>query len=250
MASEASCPMRRSVGLCSTSVEGVEMGTEKRVICLANSRKLSGRCIAGVEIVGGKTAGWIRLVSDRENMEVSEWERQYENGRDPKVMDIIDIPLLRHQPWRHQNENWLLDSGYYWRRTGKAKWKHLEFLAYVGYYLWVDGFSSYSGKNDRIPDNRNDSLKDSLCLIHVDRLELRVFAPGEAFGNAKRRVQARFEHTGAEYALWVTDPRYERKYLRMPDGGYHLGESYMTISLAEPYRGHVYKLVAAIVERC
>ena len=241
--------MRRSVGLCSKSVEGIEMGIQKRIVCLANSRKLSGRCIAGVEIVDGKTAGWIRPVSDRKNMEVSEWERQYENGRDPKVMDIIDISLLRHQPWRYQNENWLLDPGYYWRRVGRVKWKHLQSLASVDCSLWSDGFSTYIGRNDQIPDSRSDSLKNSLCLIPVDRLELRVCAPGEAFGNTKRRVQARFDYMGVGYALWVTDPKYERKYLRMPDGGYDLGESYMTISLIEPFQGYIYKVVAAIIER-
>ena len=226
------------------------MSVEKCVICLANSRKLSGRCVAGVEIVDGKTAGWIRPVSDRENMEVSEWERQYENGRDPKVMDVMAIPLLRHKPWRHQTENWLLDPGYYWRKTGKVKWKHLAPLASVDYPLWIDGFSTYNGKNDQIPNSCAESLDDSLRLIHVNHITLRVFAPREAFGDAKRRVQARFEYMGTEYALWVTDPKYERRYLCMSDGSYDLRESYMTISLVEPYRGHIYKLVAAIIERC
>ena len=242
--------MRRSGGgVCSTSVKGLKMGVEKRVMCLANSRKLSGRCVAGVEIVDEKTAGWIRPISDRENMEVSEWERQYENGRDPKVMDIIGVPLLRHKPWRYQNENWLLDSQYYWRKINRARWEHLAPLVSADYSLWIDGFSTSHGKNDRIPDSRAESLDDSLRLVHVDRISLRVFAPGEEFGNRKRRVQARFDYMGTEYALWVTDPECERKYLPGFDGEYSLGERYMTISLGEPYRGHVYKIVAAIIER-
>ncbi len=51
--------------------------TTKRIVCLANSRKLQGRCIAGRELVSGKPAAWIRPVSDREHEEVSEYERQY-----------------------------------------------------------------------------------------------------------------------------------------------------------------------------
>ena len=72
--------------------------------------------------------------------------------------------------------------------------------------------------------------------------------PGEAFGNNKRRVQGRFRHAETQYALWVTDPRYERKYLSKLDGTYELGECYITISLEEPYQDSCYKLVATIFE--
>jgi hypothetical protein len=81
----------------------------KRIACLANSRKPSGRCIAGIEVADQQRKGWIRPVSDRPNQAVSEYERQYEDGSDPTVLDIIDVPLLRHTPHTFQRENWLLD---------------------------------------------------------------------------------------------------------------------------------------------
>ncbi len=85
------------------------MATTKRILCLANSRKLSGRCVAGVEFTGGRPAGWMRPVSTREHQEVSEYERQYPDGSDPRPLDIIDIPLLEHRLQDYQQENWLLD---------------------------------------------------------------------------------------------------------------------------------------------
>ena len=92
------------------------------------------------------------------------------------------------------------------------------------------------------------SVSSSLRLIRVDALELRVFAPGEAFGNSKRRVQGRFDHAGNDYALWITDPVYERGYLSKLDGSYELGACYMTVNLGEPYEGSYHKLLAAIIE--
>ena len=55
----------------------------KRVVCLANSRKLSGRCVAGKELVSDRPLRWLRPVSNREHEEVSEYERQYEDGSGP-----------------------------------------------------------------------------------------------------------------------------------------------------------------------
>ena len=101
-----------------------------------------------------------------------------------------------------------------------------------------------NGQNDKVPLS---SISDSLRLIWVERLELAVFKPGEAFGNAKRRVQGRVEISGQEYALWVTDPAGEKEYRAKLDGTYATGESYLTISLGERYKGACYKLIAAVI---
>ena len=88
----------------------------KRIACLANSRKPQGRCIAGKEILGNEQlGGWIRPVSDRPGEEVSQIERQYENGGGPQLLDVIDIPLRLALPKNHQQENWLLDPDRRWR---------------------------------------------------------------------------------------------------------------------------------------
>lgn len=221
----------------------------KRMICLANSRKLNGRCIAGRELLEDEPGEWIRPVSSRQHEEVSEYERQYEDGSDPRVLDVIDVPLLQHAGHTYQRENWLLDPEYYWVKVGRLFWQQLGPLVAPPRSLWINGYSTYHGSNDKMPLEVAESLTSSLQFIHVDGMDLQVFAPGEAFGNRKRRVQAWFRYGGDDYAFWVTDPTYERRFLAQSDGTYHLGQSYLTVSLGEPYNGETFKLVATILER-
>ena len=221
----------------------------KRIVCLANSRKLQGRCIAGRELVAGRPGPWIRPVSSRQNQEVSEYERQYKDGSDPKLLDVIDIPLLEHRPNNFQQENWLLDPKYYWTKVSTCSWAELGQFSEGAGPLWKNGARTYNGVNDQIPLHEAATETNSLKLIHVDALRLHVYAPGEVFGNAKRRVQASFHFGGTDYSLWVTDPNIERPYLAQTDGHFDVGECYLTISLGEPYREHCYKLVAAVMKR-
>jgi hypothetical protein len=225
------------------------MAIVKRLVCLAHSRKLNGRCVAGIELSGNRRVGWIRPVSAREHEEVSEYERQYEDGSDPQVLDVMNVPLVEARPKGSQQENWLLDPNQYWQKVTRVSWSDLERLVDPVNPLWIDGNSTYNGRNDRIPIAQANGLTSSLRLVRVDQLTLAVFKPGEAFGNPKRRVQGRFVHSGTEYRLWITDPHYEREYLAKSDGEYEIGESYVTVSLGEPHNDACYKLVAAIMER-
>lgn len=111
-------------------------------------------------------------------------------------MDIIDVPLHEPRPKDYQQENWLLDPNQYWVRVGRFPWAELEQLADKSGTLWLNGFHTYSGHNDQIPVDQAVTLVNSLKLVHVDAMQLKVFKPGEAFGNPKRRVQAQFQFSG------------------------------------------------------
>ena len=224
------------------------MAITKRIVCLANSRKLHGRCVAGVELPAGKEVRWIRPVSARENQEVSEYERQYQDGSDPTLLDIIDVPLLEHRPTDHQQENWVLDPQYYWDKVGVFERADLNKISERGGTLWRNGISTSKGRNDRIPTDQASAETNSLKLVHVDNLELRVFAPPTAFGTSKRRVQARFRFDGSAYALWITDPHIEQEFLAKADGVYSYGNCFLTVSLGEPFDNFCYKLVAAVLK--
>ncbi len=217
----------------------------KRIVCLANSRKFSGRCITGKELGSG---AWIRPISARASQEVSEYERDYQDGTGPAVLHVIDVPLIEARPKGYQSENWLLNPKYYWERViAEEPAVDLASLVDAVPTLWTNGTSSSVGTNDRIETKAAAGLTTSLSLIEVDRATLRVFAPGAPYGNAKRRVQISFVHRGEPYALWVTDPIVEAEYLKRQDGSYRIGGRYLTVSLGEPKDGFAYKLVAAVI---
>ena len=215
--------------------------TTRRIVCLANSRKPGGTCVAGRELSRASGA-WIRPVSARRGQEVSSFERRCEDGSDPGLLDILDVPLLRHQPEGHQSENWLLDPDHRWVKRGRCLWESLSGLGEIGGGLWEDGFHSTDGTNDRIPEMRAVRQSSSLKLIHVDNLQLEVSRP-----HLKKQVRGHFEFDGSGYGLRVTDPDIERRFTAL--GVYDLPDCYLTVSLAEPWRQFCYKLVAAVMLR-
>lgn len=132
---------------------------------------------------------------------------------------------------------------------GRLSLPDLPVLADTAGPLWLDGYSVYNGLNDKISLGFVNSTENTLKLVHVDGLQISVFKPAEAFGNAKRRVRGCFSLGGSRYCLWITDPAYEKKYLAKLDGTYSVGECFLTVSLGEPFSGAVYKLIASIIEK-
>ena len=219
----------------------------KRIVCLANSRKMSGRCVAGRELVNGVPGGWVRPVSARPQQEVSLTEQRYQGGGEPQLLDIVDIPLVAARPGAHQPENWLLNPDFYWTKQGCFDVARRPSLLDPPAPLWLNGIHTYNGRNDEIPTEWLPNLGGSLRFIWVPSLRIQVFQPRAAFGDARRRVQAQFSYGQVEYRLWVTDPPVEERYLAVPDGVHELGPSYLTVSVGEPFGDSCYKLVAAVI---
>ena len=59
-----------------------------RIICLANSFKHGGRCVASMDEQGN----WIRPVS-RSKKRAIDKETRFLYGKEPEILDILDVPL-------------------------------------------------------------------------------------------------------------------------------------------------------------
>lgn len=224
------------------------MPETKRIVCLANSRKHSGRCIAGKEVFTDGYGKWIRPVSARPSAEVSEEERRYENGVSPRVLDIIQVPIIGARPQLYQSENYVIDADFYWAKDGELSWGDVKPLVDQPVPLWASGDSTYYGSNDRVNVAIAAKLDNSLLLIEPEDLTIKVVTEGAAFGNPKRRVRADFRHLGTYYSLIVTDPVAEKTLLAKANAEYTPKDTYLCISLGEVHSdGWCYKLVASVM---
>ncbi len=222
----------------------------KRIVCLANSRKYNGRCIAGKEVISdGRLGGWIRPVSARETGEVAPNECGYQDGSSPRVLDIIDVPVTEAQPGGYQQENWLLAPNLNWKKVGRFNASELTHFIDTEESLWPDGYSSSYGENDRVPSMLANSLRDSLRLIRVERLEI---SPESVYANNRRRLRGRFRHADQDYSLVITDTFYENEFFSEPPPSDYTDERLLTVSLGEPFESYgytySYKLIAAVIE--
>ena len=221
------------------------MPITKTIVCLANSRKMSGRCLAGKVVKQGGFGEWIRPVSARESQEVSEEERRYEDGADPKLLDVVQVELLASRPHAHQSENYVIDTQYYWKRKGKVSWSAIQSAVDHPSTLWINGNHSYNGLNDRVPEVDARGLRGSLLLIRPQNCMISAAIEGGQY--RKRKVRTTFEYNNEKYAIAVTDPVIEREFLGKENGEYQIGEALLCVSLGEPYQGYCYKLVAAVI---
>lgn len=227
------------------------MGYTKTIVCLANSRKPpSGRCVAGREVTSLGFGAWIRPVSARPTQEISEEERRYQDGTDPKVLDVIAIEMIGAQPQHHQQENHLIDEGYYWVKQRTISWRDLQAAVEdPAGPLWLNGYSSSYGHNDQVPEDSLSGLSRSLYLVRPDELTLVVALEGGDFGPVRRRVRVRFDLSGQRYCVVVTDPWMERQCLAGNDGETEIDDALLCVSLGESFYGFAYKLAAAVITR-
>ena len=220
----------------------------KTIICLANSRKMPGHSVAGKEIVAGKIGAWIRPVSGRPAGELSEEDRHFENGQEPKLLDIIRIAIVEARPRGYQSENYLIDDSDYWTKVGEASWDDLQSaLDSVSGPLRDDSSSSFNGLHDRVEETVANALGSSLRLVGVSDLKITVAVEGSELVGSRRKVRGRFTLNGTQYYLAVTDPVIERSYLEGADGEFSTGPVVLCISFGEPYRGYAYKMIAGVI---
>ncbi len=245
------------------------------MLCLANSRKRRGRCVAGIDLNTGK---WIRPVSARH--EGSLFENQFfvgeeETGEDSLVpvgynpqwaapFDLIHLAVRQPYPLPHHPEDWILDERETWIWISRGlKEKHISVLK--AEVEKSDTELIFGGQETKVPYARfsQSPVEASLALIKLDSATVVVKQHPE---KPRKQLRLRFSHKGVAYAFPLTDPALDATLETSPIGEYpiqSLGKDpsrlYAVVSLSEPFNKPreerlnskeriCYKIVATVLE--
>lgn len=219
------------------------------MVCLANSKKLNGRCVAGLRTNG---QGWLRPISDTEDGTLSRNDYALDGGGETEVLDVVNVPVLWPRPEPHQPENWVIDGSQWWKFAGSA---NKDFASLLAAYLATSPLL-FGSTSDRIPfsELQRSPASESLALIVPGDLE---WSTGTNPFSGRYQARALFVYRSVFYNLVVTDPVWNKRLtdIGCESGRYESdlakeGRILLTISLGEPFRldGCCYKLVAGVVE--
>jgi len=224
----------------------------RRIVCLANSRKPDGRCVAGKLYAQGKFGAWLRPISFREGEELSEQERHISRGVEPALLDVLEFAVSKHKPSAHQPENFTINPQHKFRKVGRISAEELLKVIDKPTNLWIMGYQSKTfGKNDIVPPDRISEVSNSLYLINPYTFTIQVVQRINSL-----QVRGQFSHLGADYNLRITDPIVEERFIPKGVGEYKINDVLLTISLAEklftvasnPSSSGYYKLIAGVID--
>lgn len=228
-------------------------------ICLANSDKLGGRCIAGIKTDG---TGWVRLVSGKPDGTL--YLDDYQLERSPQMFEVVAVECVRPQPKPYQPENWIV---------ARTKWQFLGFPSRSLLNRLLKPELEQSATAPDLLGNGSDRLDYTWVKQHPAIASLTYVKPTnvawmiQSEGD-RRRYRARFTLNQQEYNLSITDPAWKAQIeaVQPPAGAYsaatllnlaqpHLSVDHLrfTISLGEPFspsRSEPYacfKVIAAVI---
>ena len=216
-------------------------------ICLANSRKLGCRCVAGIR---ADTGEWVRPISDLQHGELSSTHRQLSTHGEPENFDLIRIGVSQHSPTNSQPENWRID-GTSWELVSRPAPSRLQHLLQAQLYRNALLFGCSS---DRIAVEKFKSAPAPESLALVKPQDPTWVSTTTMYG--KRQARVRFKLNIVSYDLVLTDPPFEG-IVKQLDPGDHTSADVgirneetllLTISLGEEFYGNYYKLVAAVLK--
>jgi hypothetical protein len=214
------------------------------IICLANSRKLRGRCVAGLRVDG---CGWLRPVGTLPDGTLYPPDYMLDDSTEAGLLDVIQVGVRFLRPEPHQPENWVID-GSHWMLLSRPMGNN---LTQVLQNAIVNGHELLNGFSDRVSyaSLQQQPATASLALIAPDTIDLYHQLSYRGRPQARGRFTLGVGAQASLYDLAITDPRWEgvviyqgHRILRQAETKF-----LVTISLGEPFGLNCYKLIAAII---
>lgn len=211
-----------------------------RFVCLANSIKEGGRCLAGIqlnnnnepiiEINGPK---WIRPICKTQHGKVyTYWVTHI------TLLDIVEIEITGYpaKP-SYQSENVFFKDDDL-KVVGRYERDNLNTLCDNHYYIFSNWAKALSVDEAAL-------LNHSLILINVSKFE--VIEKYDIENPDKKKIRLQFSHNETKYDFPVTDPEFLKLYRNNPRILRIVKSLYLCVSIGINYKGLHYKLVAGII---
>ncbi len=210
-----------------------------RFVCLANSYKEKGRCIAGIElddsnkpIFCNDIPKWIRPISSELHGVVS---TSLVDGFN--LLDIIEFNSVERIPTIHQTENVSFVSNSM-RKVGVLTIESLGALCSHNPLI-------FGNKGKAVHQDDISNLNHSLLLISTKSFKIIEKNKDEQTNKTQKRLI--FNHQEHEYDFSVTDPVFINLYESNKAILETKTEIFLTISLAVEFNSFYHKLVAGVI---
>jgi len=199
----------------------------KKIVILANSRKLSGRCVAGKDEYGT----WIRLTKNNDGPIPSMEARNYYMLKIVEAEGLINNPSTR---FNYHTENSTYTTA---RPTGNLDLSLLDRL--------IDKPINIFGIGNYVNEVEAQELNESLIFVKVSKFTIYLKSSGQ-YGD---KLRADFTYNKKKYTdMAVTDSISEEKFKdkRSPYKETY-ANAYITVSLGVLFNSCAYKLVSGII---
>lgn len=210
-----------------------------KFICLANSFKEGGRCLAGIELdannnpvlVGGRPK-WIRPVCNTPHGEVPN------HTAEPfQILNIIQLDITGNQPQGYQSENVTFNETTI-RTVGNYNRNELANLCDNRNLI-------FANRGKAVSQEAITNLNHSLMFVKTNQFEV-IEKTYEDTPN-KKQQRLVFTYNGNQYDFPITDPVFLHRYQSNPDFMELYNEAFISVSLGVVWNDWYYKLVAGII---
>lgn len=205
---------------------------------------------------------WVRPVAndDTGHGALQEQIYEYEDATEVRILDIVEIPIIKHFPIDGQPENYVIDESKKWKKISSLSPKSIQNISDSVESIWNDPKAPSSNIVTAHYDQQG-LIKQSLCLVKPSNFLIKLSNDFDDYKKTyKRKIVASFDYNGVHYDnISVTCPSV-RKVLNNQyphEGGNEVikslrnGDNYMLCMSLSPRFGdaeHHYKLVATVFD--
>lgn len=217
---------------------------DKYFICLANSYKRGGRCVAGVEIVLDRNGGWEPVLNEdgrprwiRPIAQTTYGEIPNSVAENIEMLSVVKLTHVVPCPEQAHAEN-----VYYSQLKPCNNYKVQQASSTMNQLVDTKHQRIFHNKRNAVSAELLAGVNYSLMLIHPDKASA---YRDEDSDNPKTRMK--FTYHGTEYDFPITDPAFLDEFEREPERYDNIPDVYLALSLGLEFHGWHYKLVAGVI---